>query len=93
MSSIDQLKQRLDELTRRYNTAGKKRSEYRGQLEAKKEELVSLKREIEAAGFDPKNLKQDHDRLKGEVVSLMDVFEKELSEVETALANIDKDKK
>lgn len=93
MSSLDQIKQRVDDLTRRYNSAGKKRSEYRGQLEAKKDELVSLKKEIEAAGFDPKNLKKDRDRLETELISLMDTFEKELVEVETALAGFDKDKK
>lgn len=91
--SFDDLKRRLDELTRRFNTAGKKRSEYRGQLDATKEQLINLKREIESAGFDPKNLKQERDRLESELVTLMDAFEKELVEVETALATIDKDKK
>jgi len=90
MSSLDQYKQRLDDLTRRFNAAGKKRSEYRGQLEAKKDELVALKREIEAAGFDPKNLRKERDKLEAELVANMDTFEKELAEVETALAAFDK---
>lgn len=90
MSSLEQIKQRVDELTRRFNTASKRKAEYRGQLEAKKEELVALKREIEAAGFDPKNLKKERDRLETELVTLMDGFEKELAEVETALASFDK---
>lgn len=90
MSSIDQIKQRVDELTRRFNAASKKKAEFRGQLEAKKEELVALKHEIEAAGFDPKNLKKEKDRLETELVNLMDGFEKELVEVETALAAFDK---
>jgi chromosome segregation ATPase len=90
MSSLDQLKQRMDDLTSRFSTVGKKRSEHRGQLEAKKEELVSLKREIEAAGFDPKNLRKERDKLEVELISLMDTFEKELAEVETALAGFDK---
>lgn len=93
MSSIDQIKQRVDELTRRFNSAAEKRSKYRGQLEAKKEELVALKQEIEAAGLDPKNLKKARDQLETELLSLMDAFDKELVEVETALATFDKDKK
>lgn len=92
MASIDQLKQRVDDITRRFNVAGKKRSEFRGQLEAKKEELVALKREIEAAGFDPKNLKKDRDKLEAELIALLDAFEKDLVEVETALATFEKDK-
>lgn len=90
MASIEQLKQRVDDLTRRYNGVSKKRSEFRGQLDAKKEELVALKHEIEAAGFDPKNLKKDRDKLESELITLLDAFEKDLVEVETAVATFEK---
>ncbi len=90
MSSIDQIKQKLDELTRRYGTASKKRAEFQGQLQAKKQELMTLKAEIEAAGFDPKNLKKERDALETELVTLLSTFEKELAEVEAALAAFDK---
>lgn len=92
MPSLDQIKQRVDSLTRRYNAASKKKAEYKGQLEAKKDELVALKREIEAAGFDPKNLKRDRERLEAELATLLDATDKELSELEAAHAELEKSK-
>lgn len=88
--ALDQIKQRVEALTKRHAAASKKKSELKGQLEAKKQELVELKKEIEAAGFDPKNLKEEKTRLESELVEMIDAFEKELAEVEQALAAYEK---
>lgn len=88
--SLDQIKQRVDALTKRHAAASKKKSELKGQLAAKKQELVELKKEIEAAGFDPKNLKEEKTRLEGELEEMIQTFEKELAEVEAVLDAYDK---
>lgn len=88
--ATDQIKQRLDDLSKRFQAANQKKSEYRGQLEAKRKELHALSKEIEAAGIDPKNLKKERDRLEAELVQMLDQYERELTEVETALATFEK---
>jgi septal ring factor EnvC (AmiA/AmiB activator) len=86
MNSLDQIREKVEELTKRYKTASTKKSTLSGLLQAKKEELATLKKEIEDAGYDPKRLKEDRDRLQTEVVAMIEEFDKKLGEVETALA-------
>lgn len=88
--ALEEIKQRVDELQKRYAVATKKRSELQGQLEAKKEELVALGKEIKDAGYDPKKLKEEKDRVEKELTSTIEACEKELSEVEQALREFDK---
>jgi len=90
MTSLEQIKEKVDELTRRYKAASSKKSTLAGLLQAKKEELVALKKEIEDAGYDPRRLKEDRDRLQADVVAQIEDFDKKLSEVEAALAAFDK---
>ena len=51
MAELEDLRKRADSLLERYNTASKKRSELKGQLEAVKADLAALAEEIKAAGF------------------------------------------
>lgn len=90
MSQLDQLRSRIDELSKRYKTASGKKASLSGQLQAKKEELVALKREIEEAGLDPKNLKETRDELYATAVEEADNFEKQLAQVEAAIAAFEK---
>ena len=86
MNSLDQIKEKVEELSKRYKAANTKKSTLTGLLQAKKEELATLKREIEEAGYDPKQLKENREQLAAEVVAMIENFDRQLSEVETALA-------
>ena len=88
-SQLDQIKARLADLERRHKAVGSKKTKLQGQLEAKKQELVSLKDEIEAAGYDPKSLKQEKARVEQTLIQDMDAFEKDLKEVEAAIASFE----
>jgi len=86
MNSLDQIREKVEELSKRYKVAANKKSTLSGLLQAKKEELATLKKEIEDAGYDPKRLKEERDRLQQEMVAMIEDFDKRLGEVETALA-------
>lgn len=90
MTSIDQIQAKVEELNKRFKAAHTKKTALGGQLLAKKEELAALKREIEAAGLDPKRLKERRDELQTELVALVEDFSKKLSTVEEALAVFEK---
>ena len=89
MSQLEAIKTRLDDLTTRHATAKSKKTKLQGQLEAKKQELAALADEIRGAGYDPKNLKKERDKLEVEIVTMLDSFERELAEVEESLATFD----
>jgi len=86
MATLEELREKVDELLRRHSGATKKKAELRGQLEAKKAKLAELGQEIAAAGFDPRNLKQERDKAHTELESLVVAFDSELSGVEAAIA-------
>lgn len=90
MAQLDQIRAKIEELRERYSTADSKKSELRGQLEAKREELLKLSAEIKEAGYDPKNLKKERDIALSELAAMVKTFEAELVDVETALAEFDK---
>lgn len=90
VDQLGQLKARLDDLTERLSKASEKKAGLRGQLEAKKRELLDLVEKIKAAGYDPKKLKEERDKMAEELDTMMATFEKELVEVESALAAFDK---
>jgi predicted nuclease with TOPRIM domain len=84
--NTEDLQKRIDDLTKRYNNVARKKAELKGQLDARKAELVALTEEIKAAGYDPKKLKEERDRHEAELIALVSSAEKELTEVEAALA-------
>lgn len=90
MTSLEQLRAQVDELGKRYKTVSSRKSSLSGLLQAKKEELANLKREIEAAGLDPKRLKERRDEVQTELVAAIEDFDKKLTAVETAFAEFDK---
>lgn len=84
--AIEDIKNRVEEVSRRVNAANKTKSELLGQLEARKAELASLCEEIKAQGYDPKNLRAQRDQVEAELLVMLDSCETELAEVEQALA-------
>jgi len=88
-SQLEELQTRLDDLTKRHRSASSKKSKLEGQLEAKRQELANLAEEIRQAGYDPKKLKDERDRVAKELVGDMDAFERDMVEVEQALAAFD----
>ena len=86
MAELSELKDRANKLMSRYETANKKRSELRGQLNAIKAELSALGDEIKAAGFDPKTLRAERDKAHQELENLIESFESELAVVEKAIS-------
>ena len=86
----DEIKKKVENLTSRHGKATKKRDTLRGQLQAKKEELAALVKEIKAAGYDPKKLPEERDKKQAELEELIAAFEKDLKAVETALAEFEK---
>lgn len=88
-SQLEVLEARLEDLTKRHKTASSKKSKLQGQLEAKRQELASLAEEIRQAGFDPKKLKDERDKVEKELTDMMDALERDLAEVEEALAAFD----
>jgi chromosome segregation ATPase len=85
-TSLDQIKAKVDELGRRYKTASAKKSNLSGLVQAKRDELAALKKEIEDAGLDPKKLKERRDELQTEVQAMIEDFERRLTSVEEAFA-------
>ena len=92
MTSLEQIRDKVEELAKRYKSASAKKSSLSGLLQAKKDELASLKREIEAAGLDPKKLKEKRDELRTEVVAAIETFDRNLTQVEEAFAAFDNKK-
>ncbi len=85
MSTLDEIKAKVDDISKRYKSASAKQSNLSGLLQGKRQELAGLIKEIEAAGLDPKKLKERRDELKAEVVAMIEGIEKQLKQVEEAL--------
>ena len=86
----EEIKRRLDDFQHRTEVATKKKASLGGQLQAKKDELAELIKEIRAAGYDPKNLTVERDKSQKDLEDALTAYEKDLVEVETALAAFDK---
>lgn len=86
----EQMKNKVNELQRRTQDVRAKKATLKGQLQAKREELDRLLKEIRAAGYDPKKLTEERNKKKAEVEAAIASFEKDLAEVESALAKFEK---
>lgn len=90
MANLEQIQARVEALSRRHKVASTQQARLQGTLEGKRQELLTLKQEIEAAGYDPKTLREERARLEAELEDLMTKFENELSVVEKAQAEYEK---
>lgn len=84
-----EIESKIDELTKRSEAVSRRKATLGGQLTEKKEQLASLIKEIRDAGYDPKTLPAERDRLQKELVADLETFEKKLAEVETAIGQFD----
>jgi chromosome segregation ATPase len=88
--SIEDISTQIDSLQKRYATVLRRKAELGGALKAKRDELESLVKEIEDAGYNPKTLVDDRNKAQTELEQLVSSFESDLSEAEKALSAYDK---
>jgi predicted RNase H-like nuclease (RuvC/YqgF family) len=81
----DDIQKKIADLTKRSESFEKKKAGLQGQLQAKKEELVELIKEIRAAGRNPQTLAADKELLEKELLAEIATYEKDLAEAEKAL--------
>ncbi len=82
----DELKKKIEDLAKRTEAVNKKKAELLGLLQAKKEELAALIKEIKAAGLDPKNLSSEREKAKNDLEAMIKAYEQDLKATEDALA-------
>ena len=81
-----EIQRKIEELQRRHSAVAQKKASITGQLQAKKDELAAIVQEIRDAGYDPKTIGRDRDRVKSELEEMIRKLDQELTEVETALS-------
>lgn len=89
MTSTD-IDAKVKDLMARHAAVLQKKATLSGQLQAKREELAELLKEISAAGYDPKTLVEESRRAKANLESEIATFEADLVKAEAALAVFDK---
>jgi hypothetical protein len=89
MATPEEIRKKIDDLARRTDAVNRRKSELLGLLQAKKEELGNLIKEIKAAGIDPKNLTAERDKAKTDLEAMISTYEKDLVATEQALAAYD----
>jgi septal ring factor EnvC (AmiA/AmiB activator) len=87
----EEIKRRIESLQKRTESAAKRKAELQGELRAREGELRALLKEITDAGYNPKELVSERDRVQAELISLMESYEAKLVEVEKALATYTKE--
>ncbi len=86
----EDIRKKIDELSRRSETVSKRKAQLEGQLQQVKENLADLIQEIRAAGYDPKTLSAERDKAEAQLLQEIADYEAKLAAVETALADYDK---
>lgn len=88
----DELRKKIDDLAKRTEAVNTKKSNLSGKLQAKKEELAQLVLEIKAAGYDPRTLREERDKVQTELTEMIKTYESDLVSVEQALSSYDSKK-
>lgn len=88
--SPDKLQEKVASLASRHAKILRRKSELAGELKSKKDELASLVREIQAAGYNPRTLVEDRDKAQAELENLIVQYDSQLTDVERTLAEYDK---
>jgi hypothetical protein len=86
---IAKLKQRIANLDARNKVVVKRKIELSAELKAKVGERESIEKEARKLGFDPDNLDNLLSEKFTETVALLDKFDADLTEVESALEELD----
>jgi hypothetical protein len=82
-----EIQERIEGLQKRHAKIMNGKASLAGQLQARKDEFAALVQEIREAGWDPKTIAQDRDRVKAELDEAIVKLDSELAAVETALAS------
>jgi hypothetical protein len=85
----DELRRKIDDLTKRTDLVNNKKATQSGKLQARKDELAQLILEVRAAGYDPKTLREERDKAQNVLIEMVNEYETRLIAVETALAGYD----
>jgi uncharacterized protein YceH (UPF0502 family) len=88
--SPDQIKSKLEEIQKRHARVLKLKAEKSGELKARREELALLLKEIKEAGYDPKELVKERDKVQGELEAMLKEVDEKIVEVEKSLSAYDK---
>jgi len=82
---IDVLQKKLQELSARAKKVKQQRAEILGSLNAKKEELTNLVKDIQSAGYNPKTIKDEYEQQKKQLEDMMEVYEAQLVKAENSI--------
>lgn len=85
-----EMEAKVKDLMSRHTTVLQKKAALSGQLQAKRDELATVVREIREAGYDPKNLVEETRKAKAALEAEIVSFEEDLAKVEKALAAFDR---
>jgi predicted nuclease with TOPRIM domain len=90
LKTPEELQGKIQELSARHARVLKRKAELSGELKSKRDELVALVKEIQEAGYNPKTLLEERNKVQVELESMIDEFEKNLVESETILSTFDR---
>jgi chromosome segregation ATPase len=85
----EELRRKIDDLSKRTDAFNTKKASLSGRLQAKKDELAQLIVEIRNAGYDPRTLRAERDKTQGTLEEMIVAYEKDLVAAETAIAGYD----
>lgn len=86
----DEIKKRVDQAVQRTDAVNQAKANLAGQLQAKKDELATLVKEIRDAGYEPKNLAMARDKAQADLEAMIVEFEAKLTAAESAIAAVKK---
>jgi chromosome segregation ATPase len=86
----DKLQEKVSSIIARHSRVLRRKSELSGELKSKKDELAALVREIDAAGYNPKTLVEERNKTQKELEEMLEVYDKQLTEVEGTFAEYDR---
>lgn len=86
----DEIKKRVDRALQRTDAVNQAKANLGGQLQAKKDELSALVREIRDAGYEPKNLATARDKVQADLETMIVEYETKLDAAESAITAIKK---
>lgn len=87
---MDDIADKIADLKKRHAAAVKRKASLSGQLEARKQEFETILQEIREAGFDPKNIGKERDRVETELRAMIESYDQKLKTVESALDSFPK---
>jgi chromosome segregation ATPase len=91
--TLEERQAELDRAKRETAAVQTQRDQALGMLEAKKAELAALLKEIKAAGYDPRSLKQELSEKEKEFDALMASYWEDLQAAKDALEEFEQQKK